>query len=379
MGGNPRLSGRTEPLLKLNRRHLLFSMAALPGFTSARTACRVPGVRFPEDFGAHPDTRTEWWYVTGTLVQRTAPEAGARPWGFQVTFFRTTTGIARNHPSRFAARELIFGHAALTDVAAGRLRHDQRLARAGFGAASAARGSTDIVLRDWRLARDGTANAGRYTARVHSPAAGFVLDLILTTTQPPLLQGVDGRSQKGPDPRQFSHYYSEPQLAVGGTVTQEGRAAAYTGRAWLDHEWSSELMAPEAVGWDWLGMNLDDGSALTAFRLRRMDGTPLYDGGSFRRLDGPVQAFAPGTVAFMPGRTWASAASGARYPVEWTVNTPAGRFSVVALVDAQELDSRASTGAWYWEGLSDLRTLEGRRVGRGYLEMTGYASRLKLS
>jgi len=358
--------------LKLNRRHVLFSLPSLSEWATADTVSRPPAVRFPQDFGAHPGTRTEWWYVTGTL------EPDGRLLGFQVTFFRATTQIDPAHPSRFAARELVFGHAALADVAAGRLRHDQRVARAGFDVASVAEGRTDIRLRDWRLVRDGEVDAGRYTAHVQSPAAGFTLDLALTTTQPPLLQGVDGWSQKGPDPRHFSHYYSEPQLAVAGTVTRQGRATAFTGRAWLDHEWSSALMAPEAVGWDWVGMNLDDGSALTAFRLRRKDGSPLHDGGSYRRRNGPVQVFRAGTVTFTPGRVWQSPASQARYPVEWNVNTPAGRFDVIALLDAQELDSRASTGSWYWEGLSDLRIPGGLRVGRGYLEMTGYASRLLL-
>ena len=350
----------------VNRRKLLFSALAVPGWGVAAT----PSVRLPHDFGAHPDARTEWWYVTGVL------EAGGRTWGFQVTFFRVTTGVDPAHPSRFAARELVFGHAALTDLAAGRQFHDQRVARSGFGVASAAEGRTAIRLRDWGLARD---DGGRYTTRVRCPAAGFDLDLVLDTTQPTLLQGRDGWSQKGPDPANATGYYSEPQLAVNGTLVRDGAPAlAVTGRAWLDHEWGATLLPADAMGWDWIGMNLDDGGALTAFRLRRADGSTLWAGGSHRPAGGPARIFGPAEVVFSPGRTWTSPASQARYPVEWTVDTPAGRFAVVSLLDAQELDSRASTGAWYWEGLSDLRAPDGRRLGRGYLEMTGYASRLRL-
>jgi predicted secreted hydrolase len=137
-------------------------------------------------------------------------------------------------------------------------------------------------------------------------------------------------------------------------------------------------MDPQAVGWDWIGMNLDDGGALTAFRLRRADGTALWAGGSHRPRGGTVRDFGPDEVTFTPGRRWSSAASRATYPVEWTVATPAGRFGVHALLDAQELDSRASTGTVYWEGLSELFDASGRRVGSGYLEMTGYAGRLRL-
>jgi predicted secreted hydrolase len=70
--------------------------------------------------------------------------------------------------------------------------------------------------------------------------------------------------------------------------------------------------------------------------------------------------------------------SQASYPVEWIVRTPADFYTVRAVIDNQELDSRASTGAIYWEGLSELRDSNGRLVGHGYLEMTGYAQPLRL-
>jgi predicted secreted hydrolase len=177
---------------------------------------------------------------------------------------------------------------------------------------------------------------------------------------------------------QSSRYYSEPQLATTGTLELDGRAVAVTGRAWLDHEWSDSFLDASAVGWDWIGMNLDDGSALTAFRLRRADGSTLWSGGSYRAAGSAVRDFADGEVVLTPGRVWLSPASQGRYPVEWRVATPAGVFTVRALQDDQELDSRASTGAVYWEGLSALEGDGGRHVGRGYLEMTGYAGRLVL-
>ena len=132
------------------------------------------------------------------------------------------------------------------------------------------------------------------------------------------------------------------------------------------------------ICWDWIGINLFDGSALTAFALRRRDGSALWAGGSFRAAGAAAQVFAPEQVAFSALRRWSSPASGASYPVRWQVSTPAGRFEVRALMDAQELDSRASTGTIYWEGLSELLDAQGRRVGLGYLEMTGYAGPLRI-
>ncbi len=360
------------------RTFLATLLAARAGFPAASP---VPGavvdsaaaLRFPLDFGAHQDARIEWWYLTGAL------EAEGRAWGFQITFFRAATAIAAAGSSRFAARQLLFAHGAVTDLAARRLRHDQRIARSGFGIAEAAVGETEIVLRDWRLSRRGNGDgASRYAARAVSASAGFAFDLELTATQPVLLQGRGGVSRKGPASAQTSYYYSEPQLAARGTIAIEGHSIAVSGRAWLDHEWSDSFLDPSAVGWDWIGMNLDDGGALTAFRLRRSDGSVLWSGGSHRPAGGPTRDFAEGEVVFTPLAAWTSPASSARYPVRWRVATPAGAFEVRALLDDQELDSRTSTGAIYWEGLSLFVDGAGRRVGRGYLEMTGYAGRLVL-
>jgi predicted secreted hydrolase len=349
----------------IGRRPLL---AALPALAMARAhALPERALQFPRDFGAHPDLRTEWWYITGFAA------AGGRDFGYQLTFFRTRIDGTQGLQSAFAARQLVFAHAALTDVQGRRLWHDQRIAREGFGVARAGSADTSVRLRDWELTR---AADGRYTARL--PGPDFSLDLRFAPTQPMLLQGQAGLSRKGPSPDQASYYYSEPQLAASGTVTLQGRRFAVQGKGWLDHEWSEALLHPDAVGWDWIGMNLDDGSALTAFQLRRKNGSPLWDGGSFRSPGGSTYIASPGETQFRPQRRWTSPLSGATYPVEWMVRTPADFYTVRALVDGQELDSRASTGAIYWEGLSELVDSNGRRVGRGYLEMTGYAQRLRL-
>ena len=358
---------------------------ATPPGTPSPAPAPVPasGVRqrplvFPSDFGAHPDTRIEWWYITGALEPSDARAGDAASYGFQVTFFRARTNLAADHPSRFAARQLHFAHVALTDVRAQAMRHDQRIARGGFAHAAAAEGDTRLRLGQWTLERDGAVNQPRYRTRIVSDIGAFSFDFSFRATQPVLLQGDAGFSRKGPQPEQASHYYSLPQLVLSGQLVKDGKRMTVKGQAWLDHEWSNAVLHPEAVGWDWIGMNLDNGSALTAFRLRRADGSALYASGSFRRADGAATAFEPDQVRFTPGRLWRSAASGGTYPVAWSVDTPAGRFNVVSLLDNQELDSRNSIGAIYWEGLSELRDTTGRRIGRGYLEMTGYAAALRL-
>lgn len=350
---------------RLSRRVLLLGTAAALAAPAAR-ALPPRTLRFPRDFGSHPELRTEWWYITGHA------HTGARAFGFQLTFFRSRIDVTQGMRSAFAARHLILAHAAVTDLEGRRLWHDQRVARAGFGVAGAAEDDTDVHLRDWRLKRD----AQGYAA--HLPASGFALDLRFSPTQPVLLQGDAGLSRKGPEPDQASYYYSEPQLATRGTLTLQGRAFEVEGTAWLDHEWSEALMHPDAVGWDWIGMNLFDGSALTAFRLRRRDGTALWHGGSLRGADGRLRVFGPDELRFEAERTWASPRTRATYPTRWRIRTPGGAFTVNALLDDQELDSRDSTGAVYWEGLSELLDEGAQPVGRGYLEMTGYVQALRL-
>ena len=346
------------------------SLAGLPRAGFAGVA--YPDIRsgttivFPRDHGSHPDFRTEWWYVTGWTT-----DASGVARGVQVTFFRNRPGIAESSASAFAPRELLFAHAAIAEAGAGRLVHDQRAARAGLGLASASTSTTDVRLDDWSLVGEGDG----YRARVR--ARDFAIDLAFAATQPVLPQGERGVSRKGPQPGQASGYYSVPQLDVDGTIAVAGRTHAVRGRAWLDHEWSSAYLAPEAAGWDWIGTNLDDGGALMAFRMRSRDGGTFWAGGTLRDASGRVRTFAPHEVAFIPGRTWRSPRTGIVYPVTFEVRV--GNLSVTLdpLMDDQELDARGSVGIVYWEGAVRVRG-PGGLAGRGYLELTGYGEPLVL-
>ena len=341
-------------------------------------------LNFPRDHGAHLGADIEWWYLTGWLGGFAAPL-----FGFQLTFFRSRTGLAQDSRSRFAAKHLLFAHAALTDMVAQRHHHAQAVQRwngeAGAALGAAATTHTDVHLGHWflrnqvapGLVQDGNTLHALVDVEAEAEAA-FKLDLRFQRSQPLLLQGLAGFSPKAPGNAHASHYYSEPQLLAQGSVISQGRESKLAGRAWLDHEWSSGLLHPDAVGWDWVGMNLADGSALTAFRLRRKDGTVLWAGGSWRAPGTDARAFAHAEVRLEPGRTWASAISQAVYPVQWKVHTPVGAFEVRALLDNQEMDARRSTGMLYWEGLAELLNPQGQRVGLGYLELTGYGQRLQL-
>jgi predicted secreted hydrolase len=317
---------------------------------------------FPRDYGAHPEYRTEWWYITGWV------ESDGIERGFQITFFRIRTGLQEENESGFAPKQLIVAHAAIADAEHGRLRHDQRAAREGFGLAFASVDETNVAVDGWRLLR---AN-GVYWARIE--ARDFAFDLRLEPSQPVVLQGRDGYSRKGPKREYASYYYSEPHLRVSGSIEIENKSLSVHGEAWLDHEWSGGYLPADAQGWDWAGINLSDGGALMAFRMRASDGTTLWSGGSVRDASGRLTILAPDDVVFEPRRRWRSPRTGADYPVAMRIRAGESMYELEPLMDDQELDSRASTGIVYWEGAVRV-TSSGEPAGRGYLELTGYAGR----
>jgi predicted secreted hydrolase len=353
------------------REFLAAPLAAVPWVAGAQGVAYpevVPGrrIEFPRDHGAHPDFRQEWWYVTGWL------ESGRNePIGFQVTFFRARPDIATDNPSRFTPRQIVLAHAALADPREGRLEHDERAARAALGLAGAEEGTTRVWVDDWRLALEGEAWRARIAART------FAFDLSFAMTRRPVLNGEAGYSRKGERPGEASYYYSVPHLRVAGTL-ERGRAREHVqGLAWYDHEWSSRFMAPEAEGWDWTGVNLEDGGALMAFRMRARGGATLYAGGTLVTPEGGARALAPAEVTLAPLRRWRSPRTGTEYPVAMRVRLGGREWLLEPLMDDQELDARASTGTIYWEGA--VRASEaGRRAGRGYLELTGYWRPMRL-
>jgi predicted secreted hydrolase len=327
----------------------------------------VPGykIRFPYDEGSHPDFRIEWWYITGWLNEPT------RPLGFQITFFRARPDLKRDNPSAFTPRQIMVAHAALSDPSLGRLLHAQRVARDAFALAGADVGRMRVWVDDWRLQQGENA----YRARISAPE--FSLEAEFSATQPPLLQGENGLSRKGPAPESASYYYSLPHLKVKGQLTRLGKQLPVAGVAWLDHEWSSQYLEKDATGWDWIGVNLSDGAALMAFRMRDRQGGDLWAGGALRHPDGGLKALSRDEVRFIPRREWKSARTGTNYPVSFLVRAGDLELAIEPLFDDQEHDTRVSSGTIYWEGA--VRALrDGKPVGLGYLELTGYWRRMEL-
>ncbi len=329
---------------------------------------------FPRDFGAHPDYRTEWWYMTGWLGE------GADKLGFQVTFFRSRTLHPENNPSRFAPRQLLFAHAALALPSEGQLLHAEVAGRAGPAGASFGTTDTAFALSGWGLQR--TAD-DHY--KILIPADQFTLELDALTSLAPVLRGEDGYSLKAPTSQFASYYYSRPQLNVTARVTLKKSSGSrrktdlslsLSGSAWFDHEWSSSLLMAGAVGWDWIGINLLDGSSLMAFRMRNAAKETLFSVWDWRDARGQVIERRQ-DMSWQALGQWRSPRSLITYPERLQLLVAGRTLTLQPLMPDQEVNAQASTGGFYYEGAVEL-TENGKLLGRGYLELTGYGAPVAL-
>lgn len=319
---------------------------------------------FPRDHGPHPAFRNEWWYLTGQLFD----EAG-RHYGFQYTLFRVglRPGGDGNSDALWPRDSIWMAHAALSDTNAKQLWHAQRLSHGGAGSAGARGEPFAAWLDDWSLHSAQTPSF--FPWRLALREEHFALDLELDSDKLPVAHGERGLSRKGGDDN-ASYYYSYTDLAVRGEL--DGRAVQ--GRAWFDREWSTSVLPDGVAGWDWLSLQLHDGRQLMVFQLRaeQAEQTARSRSGTLVSARGDATALRAGQIRLQALQHWDSAHSGGRYPVQWrlVVDDLGRELLVEATFPEQELHGLVN----YWEGAVRVRDAEtGEPLGRGYLEMTGYA------
>jgi len=330
--------------------------------------------RFPADFGAHPDHQTEWWYYTGNLET-----AAGRPFGYQFTIFRQAlvpeapTGRASGGGgSAWRTPQVYSAHFTVSDIAADSFLQDERFARGALGLAGAEADPYAVWLNDWRISAEGPDRV-----RLQAATGAMAIDLTLRQSRPPVLQGQDGLSRKGPEAGNASHYYSLVQQPTEGTITVAGRDHAVHGVSWKDHEFSTSVLSPGTVGWDWFSAQFEDGAALMLYGLRKEDGgKEPFSGG--RWIDGEAELeLGAEDFQLTVTNTWRSPRSGARYPASWHLTIP--RLDLELAITPQMADQELSTtSATYWEGALRYGGHRGEQPlrGRGYGELTGYADRL---
>jgi predicted secreted hydrolase len=343
------------------------------GFAQARE----PGaIRFPRDLGSHNEYQTEWWYYTGNLKT-----AEGRPFGYQLTFFRRaltppTSESAASGPasdSRWRTNQIYLAHFTISDIANDAFYPSERFSRGAAGLAGAQASPYHVWLEDWHVEE---VEPG--TVRLYASTEQVRLNVTLKQTLPPVLHGNEGLSPKGDEPGNASYYYSIVRQETAGTIQVEDQTYDVTGLSWKDHEYSTSALSQGAVGWDWFSLQLDNGTALMFFQIRRQDGSlEPASSGSFITADGTVRPIDRGEWQLTVSDTWTSPASGAEYPAAWTIRIPALDLALTGepLMPNQELNVSTT----YWEGAVTFEgTIAGQPVtARGYIEMTGYAETME--
>jgi predicted secreted hydrolase len=323
---------------------------------------------FPRDHGPHPEYAIEWWYATGNL------NAGDRHFGYQLTIFRTgLTAHPAARASGWAAENVYMAHFALSDVGGQQFHAFERFSRDGAGLAGASAEPFQVFLEDWSIAGQG---GEALPMRLRAAEGEIAIDLTLSSSKPPTLQGDQGLSQKGPSAGNASYYYSLTRMPTEGTVRVGETSYQVTGLSWLDREWSTSALEGDIVGWDWFALHLDSGDDVMFYQLRRADGGPSpFTTGSITGPDGTVRTLSGDDVRLTPLDTWQSPRSGSVYPSRWRLEAPALDLSLelTPFIKDQELP----TSVVYWEGAVQIAgTRAGAPIGgSGYVEMTGYADR----
>ncbi len=327
---------------------------------------------FPRDHYSHPDFKTEWWYYTGHFTT-----SSGRNYGYQVTFFRFGLKDRQQDNSSPFFTDLYMAHFALSDKDAKTFRVAERANR-GYGEKAGA--ATDKLLvwnEDWRLEGSGE----KQSLDVKDKEIGLKLRLI--PAKPVALHGDNGLSQKAEGAGRASYYYSFTRLDTEGELEIAGRKETLRGQSWMDHEFGSNQLADNQLGWDWFSLQLADNSELMLYVMRRKDGSiDPYSSGTIVKPDGSARHLALADFKIEALDKWNSPKSGAVYPMKWKVAVPREQLEleVTPFFPAQELDTKKSTKVTYWEGSVVIRgAVNGKAVqGLGYVEMTGYAGKLKV-
>jgi len=337
---------------------------------------------FPRDHGAHPNFKSEWWYFTGNLKEKST----GRPFGYQLTIFRQGVQITpAQKNSKWAVRDFYFGHFTISDIAKNQFHVAEKVSRGALGEARASTNSMDVAIGSWSISGPwhDSKDAGKESYLLQANDGDMALDLDASPAKPLTLEGINGLSQKSSGAGNASYYYSFPRLATSGELTLAGKRYDVTGLSWFDHEFSTSSLGPDEVGWDWFCIQLGTNEEIMLYALRDKSGTidPASEG-TWIKPDGTTERLIPGSFTIAKTATWKSPHSGATYPAGWHITIP-GKHADLTVTPAmadQELNLTKMGKLSYWEGACTItgRVHDTDVKGVGYTELTGYAGALQM-
>jgi predicted secreted hydrolase len=357
---------------------LLFLLLALLNASAAGNAREfkqaLPGFKFqfPQDHASHDDYRTEWWYYTGHLTTE-----DHRHFGYELTFFRNGIGnVAEKDTSSWKLSNVYLAHFAISDIDNKKFHYFQKLNRGGLGPAGADKDNYYVYNESWFVEQLGKDMILR------AEAPGYGLHLELNSLKPEVIHGRDGVSQKASCKGCASHYYSLTRLQSQGYIYLDKKPLAVSGLSWMDHEFGSNQLTSEQVGWDWFSLQLSDNTDIMLYLMRNSKGgIDPNSSGTVVHPDGTTRHLKNTEFSVAVDKRWQSPSSKGNYPMGWQLDIPSEqcRLKITPAFEGQELQTDKSTGVTYWEGAASVtgETASKAVKGEAYVEMTGYSSQFK--
>lgn len=309
-------------------------------------------ITFPEDHNSHPEFAIEWWYLTANLT-----DTLGNMYPIQWTLFR----FANSHASEpWSDDQLYMAHAKI--ITKDKTWFEERFARGGVGNAGQASEPFSAFMDDWswQSPNNGLFPSQLYFRLNHEASAS----LQLTADGPFIFHGNKGYSKKVRYGKQASYYYSQPFIHLSGILNLPGGEVEVSGPGWFDHEWTSQYLATETLGWDWFSLHLDDGSKLMLFNLRQEKGDKFWSG-SYITREGIKHHLSSELISAKV--TENTLVNQRDLPLFWQVEIP--KFGIDISIAPFKKEQWNSARFAYYEGAINVA---GTHSGVGFIELTGY-------
>ncbi|MBK8397968.1 MAG: carotenoid 1,2-hydratase [Leptospiraceae bacterium] len=329
-------------------------------------------IEFPKDHTFHKDFGLEWCYFVGNLKVE-----GGQEIGYELSFFRANLN----------GKEEVFPvHFAISDITNRKHYTAQSIDRKIGNLAD----YNDSLIRsgDYKIEILGESN---FKITANPRMQNISLELHLTASKREiLLHGDKGYSIKSIREKNiYSYYYSIPKLITKGFLKiGDSKFVVKEGTSWMDHEWSFPILdsgnnlsvkkslASKENSWDWICLNLEDGSDIMVFNFRKSKSDSSETFGTLRTSNGETIYFqSPNEIQFVAqDLTWKSPETNKYYPMKWKIISKDIHIEIEAKFFEQEFLGYTSTGNSYWEGAVKAKGFikEKPTTGSGYLELKGY-------
>ncbi|GIM28823.1 hypothetical protein CPJCM30710_14890 [Clostridium polyendosporum] len=209
---------------------------------------------------------------------------------------------------------------------------------------------------------------------VHIKEQGLDINLIFTPTKPAALIGGDGKPDE-------LYYYSFTNNEVHGSIVKNNLEENVSGSGWFDHQWGFSKGLIIKTGWNWFGLQLDDGRELVINEFRSIKtGKTFSPLANLIEKDGSLKFTT--NVCIKPRSFWKSPDTGVVYPQNWSILIP--EFSMNVKISPnfpeQEMPVVFPLQA-IWEGACSVSVREALpnnsiklTRGKGFMELVGYAN-----